>query len=136
MFGDERDLILRRTLYQETEVYLYPLITPPAEVRSLLLRMVKTANKLRTHARFYNSVAENCTSVLRKHANEVRPGSFPSFVLAQVLPGLSDRVLYRKGWIDYRPVLFSALRKSATPFRRSHGAAPLMKVSRAVSGKR
>lgn len=100
VFGDERDLILRRTLYQDTEVYLYPLVTPPGEVRSLLLRMVETANDLRTNARFYNSVTENCTSVLREHANEVRPGSFPSFALAQVMPGISDRVLYRKGWID------------------------------------
>ncbi len=100
VFGDERDLILRRTLYQDTEVYLYPLVTPPEEVRSLLVRMVERANDIRKNARFYNSITENCTSVLREHANEVRPGSFPSFVLAQVMPGISDRVLYRKGWID------------------------------------
>lgn len=99
VFGDERDLILRRTLYQQTEVYLYPLITPPHEIRRLLTRMVETANELGSHARFYNSVSENCTSVLREHANEVRPGSFRSFALAQVLPGIADRVLYRKGWI-------------------------------------
>ena len=100
VFGDERDLILRRTLYQETEVYLYPLVTPPLEVRSLLVRMVETANRLRAHARFYNSVTENCTSVLREHANAVRPGAFLPFVPAQVMPGLSDRVLYHKGWLD------------------------------------
>ena len=100
VFGDERDLILRRTLYQDTEVYLYPLVTPPHEVRSLLERMVETANELRGHARFYNSVTSNCTSVLHEHANEVRPGSFRSFVPAQVMPGISDRVLYHRGWID------------------------------------
>lgn len=111
VFGDERDLILRRTLYQQTEVYLYPLVTPPHEIRRLLTRMVETANELRSHARFYNSVSENCTSVLRRHANEVRPGSFSSFALAQVLPGISDRVLYRKGWIA-TDLPFSALRKA------------------------
>ena len=100
VFGDERDLVLKRTVYQNTQIYLYPLVTPQGEVRSLLLRMVETANDIRKHARFYNSVTENCTSVLREHANEVRPGSFPSFALAQVMPGISDRVLYRKGWID------------------------------------
>lgn len=99
LFGDERDLIARRTLYQGHEVYLYPLITPPHEIRSLLEKMVKTANDLTKTPRFYNSITDNCTSVLRKHANEVRPGSFPSFVLAQVLPGRSDKVLYEKGWI-------------------------------------
>ena len=78
VFGDERDLILRRTLYQETEVYLYPLVTPPHEVRGLLVRMVETANDLRAHARFYNSVTENCTSVLREHAKRGAPRLLPS----------------------------------------------------------
>ena len=123
VFGDERDLILRRTLYQETEVYLYPLVTPPDEVRSLLGRMVQTANGLREHARFYNSVTENCTSVLREHANEVRPGSFPSFVLAQVMPGISDRVLYHRGWID-TDLPFAEVRAHFAAQKRSKQCAP------------
>ena len=123
VFGDERDLILRRTLYQETEVYLYPLVTPPLEVRSLLVRMVETANDLRAHARFYNSVTENCTSVLREHANAVRPGSFPSFVPAQVMPGLSDRVLYHKGWID-TGLPFEKIREHYAVQERTRRCAP------------
>ena len=98
--GDERDFILRRTLYLGHDLYLYPLVTPPREVRKVLVGMLETANSLRRRPRFYNSVTNNCTSALRKHANRVRPGSFPAFVLADVLPGLSDGVLYDKGWID------------------------------------
>ncbi len=98
--GDERDLLLRRTLYLGHDLYLYPLVTPPHEVRTVLEGMLQTANALRRHPRFYNSITNNCTSALRKHANRVRPGSFPAFVLADVLPGLSDRVLFDKGWID------------------------------------
>ena len=30
----------------------------------------------------------------------VQPGSFAPFILAQVLPGLSDEVLYKKGLVD------------------------------------
>jgi Domain of unknown function (DUF4105) len=99
-FGDERDLILRRSVYSEHELYVYPLITPPLEVRAILEHVFSTANGLVEKPKFYNSVRDNCTSRLRDIANVVRPGSFPPFILAQVLPGLSDEVLYKKGWID------------------------------------
>ena len=99
-FGDERDFILRRSVYSEHELYVYPLITPPHEVRAILEHVFEMTNSLIEKPRFYNSVRDNCTSALRDIANVVRPGSFPPFILAQVLPGLSDEVLYKKGWID------------------------------------
>jgi hypothetical protein len=99
-FGTERDLVLLRTAYKEHELYLYPLVTPPLEVRALFLNVLASANALHDRPRRYHSVTHNCTSVLRHHANQVRPGSFPPFILADVMPGRSDRVLYRKGWID------------------------------------
>ena len=99
-FGDERDFILRRTNYLEHEVYLYPLVTKPDEVRAILQRVFEIANDLVERPQFYNSIMDNCTSSLKRLANEVRPKSFPPFMLAQVLPGRTDSVLYRKGWID------------------------------------
>ncbi len=99
-FGDERDFLLRRTRYQGHELYLYPLVTPELEVRALFLNMLASANALLDRPRRYHSVLHNCTSTLRRHANQVRPGSFPSFLWADVTPGRSDHVLYRKGWID------------------------------------
>jgi hypothetical protein len=99
-FGDERDLVLLRTGYKEHELYLYPLVTPPLEVRALFLNMLASANALHDRPRSYHSILHNCTSSLRRHANQVRPGSFPPFLLADVMPGRSDTVLYRKGWID------------------------------------
>lgn len=99
-FGDERDFILRRTRHLGHEVYLYPLVTPPLELRALFLTMLASANRLIERPRAYHSVRANCTTVLRNHANAVRPGSFPPFQLADVLPGRSDLLLYRKGWID------------------------------------
>lgn len=99
-FGDERDFLLRRTRYQQHELYLYPLVTPPLEVRSLFLNALAAANALHERPRRYHSILHNCTSTLRRHANQVRPGSFPPFVLADVMPGRSDLVLFRKGWID------------------------------------
>ena len=111
LFGDERDFVARRTLYQEHEVYLYPLVTPPDEVRKLLEDMVETANALTVTPRFYNSITDNCTSVLRQHANRVRPGSFSAFARAQVLPGTSDVMLYKKGWLK-TDVLLDSLRET------------------------
>jgi hypothetical protein len=98
--GDERDHILRRSVYSEHDLYMYPLITPPYEVRAILEHVFETINGLVEKPKFYNSVRDNCTSALRDIANVIRPGSFPPFILAQVLPGLSDEVLYKKGWID------------------------------------
>ena len=109
-FGDERDFILRRTNYQDHDVYLYPLIFSPAEVRALLEDVLKEANDLRENPAFYNSLGRNCTNLLGLHANHVRPGSFAWWQPAQALPGLSDRLLYRKGWID-TTLPFEALRE-------------------------
>lgn len=99
-FGDERDFILRRTNYQDHDVYLYPLTLSPAEVRALLEDVLKEANVLRERPRFYNSLARNCTNLLGLYANHVRPGSFAWWRPEGALPGLSDWLLYRKGWID------------------------------------
>lgn len=99
-FGDERDFIARRTNYLGHHLYLYPLVVPPQGAKALLIDLVRTANTLAAQPRFYDSVFANCTSVLMRHANRVRPGSFPPFLLAQVMPGLSDKALHDRGWID------------------------------------
>ncbi|MCA9838762.1 MAG: DUF4105 domain-containing protein [Trueperaceae bacterium] len=110
-FGDEKDFIVRRTQYLEHELYLYPLVTPPMEIRALFLNVLASANALIERPRRYNSVLTNCTSALRKHANQVRPSSFPPFIWADVLPGRSDKVLYQKTWID-TTVPFEKLRET------------------------
>lgn len=99
-FGDERDFILRRSNYQDHDVYLYPLTLTPGVVRATLEDILREANVLHDQPRFYNSLTRNCTNLLGVHANHTRPGSFSWWRPAQALPGLSDRLLYRKGWID------------------------------------
>ena len=130
-FGDERDFIVRRTLYQQHEVYLYPLVTPELEVRALFLNMLASANALIERPRRYHSVRHNCTTTLRRHANQVRPGSFPPFILADVMPGRSDRVLYRKGWID-TDVSEDALRDAHAIQERANAAADDPDFSRRI----
>ncbi len=100
VFGDERDLFLGRTVHREHELHLYPLVTPMIEAQAFFLTTVATANALAERPRRYDSLRANCTNLLRRHANQVRPGSFPPFTLADVMPGRSSTLLYRKGWID------------------------------------
>lgn len=99
-FGDERDFILRRTNYQDHDVYLYPLTLTPAEVQTMLRDILHEANILYEKPRFYNSAFCNCTGLLGVHANHARPGALAWWRPEQVMPGLSDRLLYRKGWMD------------------------------------
>lgn len=134
LFGDERDFILRRTNYLQHTLYMYPLITPPTEIRSLFLDMLATANALVTQPRFYNSVADNCTSSLKVQANRVRPGSFPPFMWAQVLPGRTDYVLYDKGWLA-TDVPKSALRHSYDIGTRARALKPDASFSKLLRAK-
>lgn len=125
LYGDEQDFILRRSHYMQHNLYLYPLITPPHEIKTLFLSMLDTANKLIDNPQFYNSITDNCTSRLREHANRVRPGSFPPFIWAQVLPGISDKVLHDKNWID-TPLAFEDIRDhyNISPKANAIGASP------------
>ena len=100
LFGTERDFVLRRTHYLDHDVYLYPLKLPPAKVRALLLDVLEEANRLAERPRFYNSVTDNCTTNLFEHLNGVVPGAFPTLLPAKVLPGWSDKALYRRGFVD------------------------------------
>lgn len=131
VFGDERDFILRRTRYLGHELYLYPLVTPEIEVRALFLNMLASANAIAARPHRYNSLHTNCTTTLRRHANQVRPGSFPPFILADVMPGRSDKVLYRKGWID-TTVPEDALRSAHAVRARAEAAADDPDFSRRI----
>ncbi len=118
-YGDERDFIVRRTNYMQHDVYLYPLITPPHEIKTLFLSMLAVTNKLVDKPRFYNSIFENCTSSLKAHGNRVRPSSFLPFIWAQVFPGHSDKILFEKGWIA-TDVPFTQLRKHYNISQKAH----------------
>ena len=109
LFGTERDLILRRTNYQDHNVYLYPLTLAPREVETILRDALAGANALLETPRFYNSVTRNCTNILYRLFNRALPGTVSPLEPSQVLPGLADRFLYRKGLID-TPLPFAEIR--------------------------
>ncbi len=99
VIADERDLLELRVIHRHDDVYLYPLRATPDGVRRLFLDMLEKVNWLRLHPQFYNTCANNCTTSIRRHVNDVVKRRVP-FSFSLFLPGYSDRVAYQLGWID------------------------------------
>lgn len=98
VIGDERDLIKLRTNYRNDTVYLYPVETTRAKMRTMFLSMVGRANKLAVEPEFYNTLTNTCTTNLVSHVNDITRGRVP-FSLATLLPASSDRLAYDLGLI-------------------------------------
>lgn len=99
VLGTEEDLVRTRAVYRPDDVYLYPVDVAPDNIRRLLAGMLEGANRLADHPEFYNTVTNNCTTRLRDHANQVRPGFIPHSWKVQ-LPGFSDELVRDLGLID------------------------------------
>lgn len=97
--GTEEDLVRTRAVFRGDNVYLYPVEVGPENIRRLLTGMLEGANRLAAHPEFYNTVTNNCTTRLRDHANQVKPGLIPQSWKVQ-LPGFSDELARDLGLID------------------------------------
>lgn len=97
--GSERDLIGRRAVYDNNDVYLYPVRATPAQVRAMFTGMLARVNALHDTPEWYNTFTNNCTLNLVHHVNSIVPGRIPSSWRV-VLPGYSDEVIYGLGLID------------------------------------
>ena len=94
--ADERDVIRVRSNYRSGEdVYLYRLGTKGA--RESFLEYVRTVNELHENPRWYNAVANNCTTAIRKQklASDRRP-----FDWRLIVNGFGDELLYNRGQLD------------------------------------
>lgn len=99
VIGDERDMILRRAVYDGTDVFLYPIKADRAGVRQMLTGMLRRANQLHEVPEFYNTITNNCTINLVRHVNEIVPGKVPASWRV-IMPGYSDEVALSLGLID------------------------------------
>ena len=69
VFSDERDVLRVRTNFRaRNEVFLYRLKATPEAARVQFLEYLRAANELRTRPAWYNSLATNCTTLIREHA--------------------------------------------------------------------
>lgn len=93
LIADEEDIISIRTEVRDEPVYHYVLDITPPQAQQLLLSLLEKANTLAEKPEFYNTIFDNCTSVLRKHVNDVSPWTLwlNRWLL---LTGKSDYYLY------------------------------------------
>ncbi|KCZ53137.1 lipoprotein N-acyltransferase Lnb domain-containing protein [Hyphomonas pacifica] len=100
-----RDLLARRAVYLNKELYLYPLVLSQEEVEAYLTALLQRTESIETHARFYNTLTSNCTNELAKTAGL-------DWDFAFILTGRADAALYRMGRIEGRGP-FESVRQSA-----------------------
>jgi hypothetical protein len=113
--ADERDVVGLRTNHRGEQVYLYRLKSTPKLARALLLDYVDSMNSLVERPQFYNALADNCTTTIRRHREHVDPDA-PPFDWRLLANGYLDRRLYDPAHHRHEPALRRAAQ--AEPHQR------------------
>lgn len=108
VLGDELDLIRSRTHFRGERVHLYPTASPPKDVRTLFLEIVKRVNEIKKAPEFYNTITHNCTTTLAASGRKILPPN--PFDYRLLLNGYADEMAYDQGWIATKDS-FEATRK-------------------------
>ncbi len=97
--GDERDIAGLRTHIRSEKVYLYKINVSKEVAKEFLFAMFQTLNDIYSRPQFYNTLTDNCTTSILKHAKKV---SFwdRNFNYKALLPGYSDELAYDLGVIS------------------------------------
>ncbi|MCC6125737.1 MAG: DUF4105 domain-containing protein [Pirellulales bacterium] len=98
VLGDERDLIPKYANHYRCEVYVYRSTATPVQARKLFVDVLRRVNKLYEEPEFYDTLANNCTTNIRRHINHLKPDRVP-YDYRVLLPGYSDRLAYDLGLI-------------------------------------
>lgn len=98
VWGTESDETIRRVIFEENKLYMYPLKITPDGAKQLFLQLAEQTHNLETQPRFYNTLTSNCTNELAKSANRVKSNAIP-FNLALFMPGYSVNELYKLGYL-------------------------------------
>lgn len=99
VIADERDVVALRTDHRREDVYLYPLRTPPARARAILLDYLKGINRLAQQPKWYNALTYNCTTTIRLHVSDVVPGIPHDW--RWLANGHIDELLYELGVVNH-----------------------------------
>lgn len=92
VWGSARDLMVRRAVMLDHDVFVYPVAITEAQRQTLLRRLLQRTEALETEPRYYNTLFSNCTNELAKAAGF-------SWAPAFILTGRSDEYLFRRGII-------------------------------------
>lgn len=92
-FGSPEDFTTRRAIYNNEDLYEYPLLISTTTAKAIFLDLSNTAKSLETKPVFYNTITSNCTNLLAESANRVKEGSIP-WNKARLFTGYADNQLY------------------------------------------
>ncbi len=117
LWGSARDLMTRRAVMLEHEVFMYPVAIDDGQKRALLRSLLTRADALERRPRYYNTLFSNCTNELAKAAGF-------NWAPAYILTGRSDEYLFRRGIIP------------GDDFARAHARSDVTLLVRALNAMR
>jgi hypothetical protein len=117
VWASARDLLTRRAVMLDHEVFVYPVAIENERRDQLLRRVLERTQELEARPRFYNTLFSNCTNELAKAAGL-------DWNYAFVLTGRSDEFLFREGIIPGDTFEAANARANLTSFIKELNGAP------------
>jgi hypothetical protein len=117
LWGSARDLLTRRAVMLDHEVFVYPVAIDAEQREFLLRRVLARTDELERQPRYYNTIFSNCTNELAKAAGL-------DWAPAFVLTGRSDEYLYERGVIPGDSFDAAHTRSDMTAFIKALNGAP------------
>jgi hypothetical protein len=109
IWASARDLLVRRAVMLDHEVFVYPVSITDEQNRTLLARLLQRTGELSRAPRYYNTILSNCTNELAKAAGF-------NWAPAYILTGRSDEYLFRRGIIPGESFARAHARADVTEF--------------------
>ncbi len=100
VIADERDVLKVRTNTIKATVRLFPIQTEQHRIRDVFKDMLKRADKLGKEPEFYNTIWNNCTTNIIKHARRFSDKPIPFWDFRYLLPEDIDKIAYKLNMID------------------------------------
>ena len=100
VIADENDVIKVRTNTIKATVRLFPIQAEKTLIQDVLVDMLKRADKLGVEPEFYNTIWNNCTTNIIKHARKFSEKPIPFWDLRYLFPEDLDKIAYRLNMID------------------------------------
>jgi hypothetical protein len=117
IWATARDLLIRRAVMLDHDVFVYPVSITDEQNRALLVNLLQRTESLETQPRYYNTIVSNCTNELAKAAGF-------NWAPAYVLTGRSDEYLFRRGVIPGASFDDAHRRSDMTEFVQALNQAP------------
>ena len=117
IWATARDLLIRRAVMLDHEVFVYPVDIGAEQNRVLLRNLLERSQSLSHTPRYYNTIVSNCTNELAKAAGF-------HWAPAYILTGRSDEYLYRRGILPGGSFEEAHRRSDMTDFIQALNQAP------------